>query len=51
MKPISSRLFSTEPLVLASYHNHLCHVKLNRPKALNSLNIEMFELLQQNLKD
>ncbi|CAG9310921.1 unnamed protein product [Blepharisma stoltei] len=48
---ISLRFFSSDVPVLSKYSRHLCHVKLNRPKSLNSMNIEMFDVLMQNLKD
>ncbi|CAG9313143.1 unnamed protein product [Blepharisma stoltei] len=48
---ISKRFFTADVPVLSKYTRHLCHVKLNRPKVLNSLNVEMFDHLMLNLKD
>lgn len=47
-RKVCSRLFSTEEaLVLVSDHNFVSQVKLNKPKALNSLSLPMIGLLEQ----
>ena len=42
---------SEEALVLTSNHNHLCKVKLNKPKALNAIDLPMILLLQKHLEE
>ena len=48
-RPIFRLFAAEEPPVLISNHNQLCQVKLNKPKALNSLDLPMIKILQNAL--
>jgi enoyl-CoA hydratase len=41
----------TEPELIVSRHRRLGHIRLNRPKALNSLTLDMVRLFTRALKD
>ena len=45
------RAVSKNSLVLSSFHRNVCKVKLNKPKALNSLCIQMIDEMQEALAE
>ena len=45
------RKLSQDATVFVSYHSHVCKVKLNKPKALNALDIPMIATLQEHVNN